>query len=102
MDIWLDVPTPVEAVLPRRVVLPLASGLFIGRSPDSNICLTSLSVSPYHCQIGRDGCGAWVRDLNSRSGTFINGISVGRGLQRLLPNDVVGVCDSRIPVSYTH
>src|SRR5438046_10219277 len=73
-------------------VFPLQVGqtLFIGRNPQPpshplplpDVCLLSPSVSRRHCEVGRDPCGAWLRDLNSRNGTELNG-------QRLKPGGVL-------------
>ena len=101
MDIWIDIPTPIEAVLPRRVVLPLARPLIIGRDPEAEIYLSNDAVSRHHCEVGRDDCGAWIRDLRSRCGTEVNQRQIGFGLSyRLLPNDVVRVVDTWIRVGW--
>lgn len=94
MDIWLDVPSPVEAVLPRRLLLAHRRTLIVGRGDSADITVSNNAVAKHHCELGRDGCGAWVRDLTSRNGTFVNGRKgqIGAGLTyRLLPNDVVGM-----------
>ena len=96
MDIWLDIPSPIVAVLPRRVILPLARPLIIGLEQFADIGLTSTSVNPRHCEVGRDGCGAYILDLNSYGGTFVNERQVGSVPQSLLPNDLIGVGGIRI------
>ena len=101
MDIWLDVPTPVEAVLPRRVFLPLEFPLFVGRNLDADIRISSITVGRNHCEIGRDGCGAWVRDLTGRNGTYVNNDRVEAGaIHRLRANDLVSLADCRMRVGW--
>jgi predicted component of type VI protein secretion system len=101
MDIWLEVPSPVPAVLPRRVVVPFERALIIGRTGTLGVDIgtTSRSASRLHCGVGRDDCGAWVRDNRSRSGTYLNDRQIGDG-SRLLPGDVVRAADFRIRVGW--
>jgi len=49
-----------------------------GRDPGTDICITDPAVSRYHCQIDVNemGDGLVVRDLGSRTGTFLNGVPV--------------------------
>jgi hypothetical protein len=101
MDIWLDVPTPVEAVLPRRVVIPTDRALVLGRTPAADFVTTSVHVDRRHCEIGRDGCGAWICNSMSGAGTYVNNRKIGRGQRhRLLVNDVIRVGDVRIRVGW--
>jgi pSer/pThr/pTyr-binding forkhead associated (FHA) protein len=44
----------------------------IGSDADCSMCCRSTSVSPHHCEIRLDGQQIIVRDLYSRSGTFVN------------------------------
>ena len=100
MDIWIDIPTPIEAVLPRRVVLSLAHPLIIGTSPHAGLILSGESVGWNHCEVGRDGCGPWVRDLNSLDGTFINGHQIGGDPRSLLPTDRLNVGKRKLRVGW--
>ena len=50
----------------------------IGREPDNQVFVQSASVSRHHCALRRDGDSVVVEDLESRNGTFVNGISVSR------------------------
>lgn len=64
---------------------PLAPVNLIGRSPTCDLCLpaTAAEVSRFHALIywseGQDDDGWWVRDLNSRNGTFIDGARLDPG-----------------------
>jgi hypothetical protein len=101
MDIWLEIPSPVPAVLPRRVVVPFDRSLSIGRAESLGVDIntTSRSASNRHCEVGRDGCGAWVRDNRSRSGTYLNDRQI-EGRCRVLPGDVVRVPDFQMRVGW--
>ena len=58
---------------PGREV-PLANGTFrIGRDRDCQLRPTSGAISPRHCEFAVSPEGVRVRDLMSRSGTFVNG-----------------------------
>ena len=55
---------------------PLAELLSIGRDASNPICIADPAVSPRHCQIAREQQSFILTDLDSESGTFINGIPV--------------------------
>jgi pSer/pThr/pTyr-binding forkhead associated (FHA) protein len=54
----------------------------IGRAGDCDIQLPSglefREVSRHHCELAIDPPAAVVRDLGSRNGTFLNGVSIGQ------------------------
>jgi pSer/pThr/pTyr-binding forkhead associated (FHA) protein len=54
----------------------------IGRSQDCGLTLphtpTALVASRRHCRVEVTPAGAFVRDLGSRNGTFLNGARIGR------------------------
>lgn len=63
-----------ELVLPSGAAVPVGnSPLGIGRAPANDIVLADDSVSWHHAQVWVEGGVAWVRDLGSRNGTFVNG-----------------------------
>jgi FHA domain len=63
-----------ELVLPDGVAIPVGEApLGVGRGPANDVVLTDDSVSWHHAQLWAEGGGAWVRDLGSRNGTFVNG-----------------------------
>jgi len=51
-------------------------GLAIGREPSNQICLDDSFASPLHCRIAVDGERCSIRDLDSLTGTFVNGVPV--------------------------
>lgn len=68
----------------------LAPTTIIGRSPTCDLCLpaTAAEVSRFHALIywseGNDDDGWWVRDLNSRNGTFVDGARLAPGREARL------------------
>jgi len=63
--------------------------LSIGRAASNPICLEDPGVAPLHCQIAHQGDGFLLTDLDTASGTFVNGIPV---TQRLLaPGDQIAI-----------
>lgn len=64
----------------------LSRELRIGRDAASDICLPDIHASRHHAHLVlRAGC-AWIRDLGSRNGSFVNGDRV-HGATRLLSGD---------------
>lgn len=45
----------------------------VGRGPVNDVVIADDSVSWHHAQLWTEGGTAWVRDLGSRNGTFVNG-----------------------------
>jgi Nif-specific regulatory protein len=90
------------AVTPRLVALsgPLAGSLFalgteaitFGRDRTNTLHLRDLEVSRQHCVLEASGLGWRVRDLDSRHGTFVNGVPVRE--RDLQPGDRIAVGDS--------
>jgi transcriptional regulator with GAF, ATPase, and Fis domain len=60
----------------RKSEFPVAGVLSIGRNPSNSICLDEATVSPSHCRISCDNERFLLTDLDSDSGTFVNGIPV--------------------------
>jgi pSer/pThr/pTyr-binding forkhead associated (FHA) protein len=56
----------------------LRTSLTIGRSPDSDVVIPDIQVSRTHCEIEETKDGWVVRDLDSRNGTFVGGMTVGQ------------------------
>ena len=70
----------------------VAAPLSIGAAASNPICLEDSAVSACHCRITRDDGRYLLTDLDSTSGTFVNGIPVK---QRILsPGDQIGVGSS--------
>lgn len=60
-------------------VRPLIAGhISIGRDESNELCLVDALVSRKHCMIDPEGERCEVVDLDSRNGTFVNGIPVRR------------------------
>jgi transcriptional regulator with GAF, ATPase, and Fis domain len=82
----LDTCTAVREVNPRLQVvagplrdstLALSSGdVPIGRDPANLISIGDPSLSRRHCVLSCNGNGYKIRDLDSRNGTFVNGVAV--------------------------
>jgi adenylate cyclase len=61
----------------EKKTLPLTGkGLRIGRALDNDIVLNHAIVSRHHAQIELRGRDAWVTDLNSRNGIFVNRLRI--------------------------
>ena len=60
----------------------------------AEICLHDLHAARSHCEIEIDGEQVTVVDLDSDSGTFVNGERVTR--QPLQPGDVIGIGDTQM------
>jgi two-component system, NtrC family, response regulator HydG len=71
-----------------RFVPPLT----IGRDGESTICVEDEAVAQRHCQIVAGAEGFQLTDLESASGTFVNGIPVRQ--RTLAPGDQIGVGSS--------
>lgn len=70
-----------------QLTVPIKKSRFvIGQAPDCNMRCYGRAISDYHCQISVNGYDVWVRDLQSVSGTFVNGQKV-EGLQRFQNGD---------------
>jgi hypothetical protein len=82
----------VVAGLWQRRSEPIHEGrpLILGRHEGADIYLPVLSISRRHCEVYRAGPEVWLRDLNSRNGTFLNGARVDGGLgRRVWPDDLI-------------
>jgi transcriptional regulator with GAF, ATPase, and Fis domain len=85
-------------VQPRLVALsgPLGKAEFrfsaplsIGRDTSNAICIEDPAVSPLHCHIARQDENFLLTDLDTTSGTFVNGIPVKQRL--LTPGDQIAI-----------
>src|SRR5947209_5937694 len=64
----------------------------IGRDATNGICLPGGWVSRKHCAIRKKASDIVIRDLESRNGTFVNGIPVSE--HTLVHGDLIAVGDS--------
>jgi transcriptional regulator with GAF, ATPase, and Fis domain len=72
-------------------VLP-ADDMSVGRDPLNLLCINDPSVSRRHCLLTHEGGGIKIRDLDSRNGTQVNGVSVKE--QTLKHGDQLAIGDS--------
>ncbi|HWM91220.1 MAG TPA: sigma 54-interacting transcriptional regulator [Thermoanaerobaculia bacterium] len=72
---------------PAGSTFPLEGPVEIGRHSSNGIQLRDLSVSRRHCVIEPREDGLWLRDLESRQGTFVNGVPVRE--RSLEPGDLI-------------
>jgi pSer/pThr/pTyr-binding forkhead associated (FHA) protein len=62
----------------------------IGRTPGHAVVVRAAGVSRQHARITWDGAAYWIEDLESRNGTYVNGLAVPRhGKERLRHLDVI-------------
>ena len=76
----------------RKSKFQLAGVVSIGRNPTNSICLADAAVSPIHCRISCENERLLLIDLDSDSGTFVNGIPVKQRV--LVPGDEIAVGNS--------
>jgi transcriptional regulator with GAF, ATPase, and Fis domain len=89
-------------VNPRLLVIagPLKDSTFalpsgeihIGRDPSNLLAISDPSLSRRHCALAREGDGYRIRDLDSRNGTLVNGVSIKEASLR--HGDQISVGDS--------
>jgi len=68
--------------------------MMIGSADDNDICIKDKSISRYHALLVRFGDTAFVKDLNSRSGTYINMSRIRD--QMVIHQDVLTIGNHRI------
>jgi transcriptional regulator with GAF, ATPase, and Fis domain len=76
----------------RKSEFPLGAELTIGSGSDSHVRLRDPAVSPRHCAIAQQDGRVILSDLDSESGTFVNGIPIKR--RELKSGDEVAVGSS--------
>jgi DNA-binding NtrC family response regulator len=59
----------------QRSVL-LTQGAVVGASPESGLVVSHRTVSRVHAELSIGDDGLWVRDLESRNGTYVDGVRV--------------------------
>ena len=73
--------------------------MLVGRRDNCDIVLRHTNVSSHHCELYLEGDYWYVRDLNSRNGTRVNGLRVVSE-ERLDPGDVLAVADHQFRIQY--
>lgn len=63
----------VNEMMGKVIQIRPAEEISIGRSIENEIALDLVALSRKHCVVFRQGKNAYVRDLNSTNGTFVNG-----------------------------
>jgi predicted component of type VI protein secretion system len=98
MDIALLLPP--EGAQPRRAIRIRHLPFLIGRDPACQFRPASPWVSRRHCVLAEERGAAWLRDLASSNGTFVNGERV-EGQRRLSHRDrlVVGPFEFELLIS---
>ncbi|MBT9555665.1 MAG: sigma 54-dependent Fis family transcriptional regulator [Myxococcales bacterium] len=66
---WLSVPGGTRECFDRRTI-------YVGSAPDNAFVIEDPTVSRVHLKIEADRVGHRLRDLDSKNGTFVNGIRV--------------------------
>jgi pSer/pThr/pTyr-binding forkhead associated (FHA) protein len=70
----------------------------LGRSPDADVSIDDRWVSREHCEIDSVDDALFVRDLNSKHGTFVNGRSIRQAA--LKAGDMLTIGLSKFVVQY--
>jgi len=73
----------------RGAATPIAAPVSIGRDASNVLALGDSGLSRNHCLIEPAGDGVYIRDLDSRNGTFVNGERIQ--LRRLQPGDRIKI-----------
>src|SRR5277367_2604788 len=76
----------------RKSEFPLGAELTIGCDADNHVRLREPAVSPHHCAIALQDGHVILSDLDSHTGTFVNGIPIKR--RELKSGDEVAVGSS--------
>ena len=76
----------------------LKNDVRVGRREDCDVRLRFDNVSAYHCELTLTGGYWYVRDLQSRNGTKVNGVRVTDKL--VFPGDILGVAKHEYEVQY--
>lgn len=68
----------------------LTSKIIMGRSSSCDVVIDDMLVSRKHAEIQQIKSAFFIKDLDSRNGTFVNGKAVPEGKYvKLNPNDVI-------------
>jgi transcriptional regulator with GAF, ATPase, and Fis domain len=87
---WSDRRGPHSVKLTRRVVL--------GSAPGVDVVVSDPSVSRLHLELDPRDDGVWIRDLDSRNGTYCGGVLVTAA--RVADGDQIRVAGTTITIRY--
>jgi len=76
----------------QRISVP-RKGLLIGRDQDCDVQLMSGLVAPKHARIHASASKAWIKDLGSRTGVYVNGDHFASGSRPLRSGDSIAIGD---------
>lgn len=80
-------------------VMPLLKPkLIVGRKPECDVVIACSSVSGRHCELEIIDGAWWVRDLQSKNGTSVNGKKIER--YKIAPNNLLTLGRQRFMVEY--
>ncbi|MDA1053525.1 MAG: FHA domain-containing protein [Planctomycetota bacterium] len=76
----------------------LKKNLLIGRRESCDVVLRFGNISAHHCEMTLESGYWFVKDLNSRNGTRVNGYRIAK--RRLDPRDVLSVAKFEYEINY--
>jgi len=82
----------IAGPLRDRTILLHGAEVPVGRDPGNVVAISDASLSRRHCMLVRDEGSYLIRDLESRNGTFVNGVAVTES--SLHHGDQISVGDS--------
>lgn len=85
MNLVVDPNSKLESL----IELDENQSFILGRASESDICINDPSVSRRHCQILSEETTATIFDLDSRGGTYVNGVQIK--YLKLKPNDLIRI-----------
>jgi hypothetical protein len=63
----------------------------LGRDPAAGVCVDHPSVSRRHARISIEAGRAWLQDLGSRNGTFLNGQRLDEATTEMQEEGIIGL-----------
>ena len=76
LELWVWPESRPSTTPEQKVSLPDGAQFLVGRQPDCNLVLSTLTTSRRHFTITRTGWDISVTDLGSLNGTFVNGVRI--------------------------
>ncbi|MCX5744721.1 MAG: FHA domain-containing protein [Proteobacteria bacterium] len=73
----------------QRPLAPPESSLVIGRGDDAGWVILDEDLSRVHVEVQRNWDGIWIRDLESKNGTRVEGVVIGSALHELRDGDAI-------------